>query len=206
MAKWLCGYVAMWLSGYVAKWRYGYVLGHSPKELRWMVLGKLWGVPDAWDAGSPYPPKKQISYRKFRKSINGIICIVNCIERWAHKLRRIILLHFELIASKIHFRKTENPLMFMVFGPSGCDHDSPNQLCLTLAHGMTPNNSRRILNHFNTYYVWKSRHLGHRQFWECWKRRGPRIPEDPSIVLENSEYCIDLFQKTWNRQLVIWDQ
>ena len=54
----------------------------------------------------------------------GAIFIVNIIKRIAPKLHRIILLHFGLVTFRIHFGKTLNPLIFMVFGPSGRDHDS----------------------------------------------------------------------------------
>ena len=55
--------------------------------------------------------------------------IVNCIERVAQKVRRIILLHFGLW---FHVGKTRKPFMFMVFGFGGRDDDSHNQLYLIL--------------------------------------------------------------------------
>ena len=50
----------------------------------------------------------------------------------AQKLRRIILLHGELVT--FHFHLSKNPKVFisMTFGPSGHVHDPQNQLLLTL--------------------------------------------------------------------------
>ena len=66
----------------------------------------------------------------------GGISIVNFVERVARKLRRIVLFRFGLMNFMIHFRETRKPIIFMVFGPSGCDHDSQNQLFFILE---TPN-------------------------------------------------------------------
>ena len=54
----------------------------------------------------------------------GVIFTVNTIKRIAQKLCMMILLHFRLVSSRIHFEKTRKPFMFMVFGPGGRDHDS----------------------------------------------------------------------------------
>ena len=39
---------------------------------------------------------------------------------------RIVLLHLELVTFRFQFGKTWKPSIFMVFGPSGGDHDSRN--------------------------------------------------------------------------------
>ena len=63
----------------------------------------------------------------------GAIFIINFIaQRIGQTLRRIILLHLGLVTFRIHFRKIRKPFIFMVFGPSGRDHDSQNQLYLIL--------------------------------------------------------------------------
>ena len=61
----------------------------------------------------------------------GAIFTVNIIKRLAQKLLRIIRPHFGLVTFKIHFRKTRKPIMFMVFGLGGRDHDSQNQYYLS---------------------------------------------------------------------------
>ena len=44
----------------------------------------------------------------------GVILIVSIMEGITGKLRRILLLHFGLVAYTIHFRKTRKPIMCMV--------------------------------------------------------------------------------------------
>ena len=52
-------------------------------------------------------------------------------EVWiAQKLRIIILLHLGLVNFGLHSGKTWQPIMFMVFGPSGCDHDSQKPISI----------------------------------------------------------------------------
>ena len=62
----------------------------------------------------------------------GVIFIVNIIQRTSRKLRRITLLHFGLVTFRIHFRTTRKPIILMVSGTGGRDHDSRNQLFLFL--------------------------------------------------------------------------
>ena len=62
-------------------------------------------------------------------------------KRLAQKVCRTILLRFGLVAFRFHFEKPRKLLMFMVFGPSGRDHDSQNQLFLTL---QTPRYSKQF--------------------------------------------------------------
>ena len=52
----------------------------------------------------------------------------------------------------------------MVFGPGGRIHDSQNQYYLSLEKQDTPNNSRKIPIHFQTYYFGKSQNLGNPKF------------------------------------------
>ena len=61
----------------------------------------------------------------------GPFVTVNLIKRLAQKLCRMVLSHFGLIIFRVHLGRTRKPLFLMVFGPSGCDHDSPNQLFST---------------------------------------------------------------------------
>ena len=58
--------------------------------------------------------------------------IVSIIKRLAQKLRRIILPHFGLVTFGIHFRETRKPIIVMIFGPTGRDHDPQNQYYLNL--------------------------------------------------------------------------
>ena len=53
-------------------------------------------------------------------------------KKVAQKPRRSILLHFGLITFHFHFPKIRKVVIFTIFGPGGRDHDSQNQLCLTL--------------------------------------------------------------------------
>ena len=62
----------------------------------------------------------------------GVICIVIIMKRIARKLRRIILLHFGLVAFRIHFWEIRQRFILMVFGPSGRGGDSQNQYHLSL--------------------------------------------------------------------------
>ena len=118
----------------------------------------------------------------------GDIVIVHCIKRMVQKLSGVILLHFGLIAFRLHFGRIHKVIIFMIFGPSGRDHDSPNQLSLTLD---TPNYSKRFRNNpesflQNIWFVkiseyWKSAIL------KVVEKTGPTNPEDPSsnIYLED---------------------
>ena len=72
---------------------------------------------------------------KYGKNPNvgpGDLFIVNVIKRIAQKLRIIIVLRFWLLTVRFHFGKTRKHFMFMVFWPSGHDHDSRNQHYLSL--------------------------------------------------------------------------
>ena len=62
----------------------------------------------------------------------GGILIVNIMKRIARRLCRLIQLHFGLVAFRIQYWKIRKVISFMIFGLGGRDHDSPNQLFLTL--------------------------------------------------------------------------
>ena len=82
-------------------------------------------------------------------------------KRWGKKLQRIILLHFELVTFKFHFRKNS-----------------------------------KIGFHRGILGSW---HLG--------KRRAPGNPTDPfNKFFKNLEYGINIFQKSWSGNMVIWNQ
>ena len=78
----------------------------------------------------------------------GVISIVDIIERIAQKLRIIILLHFGLGTFRIHFGKTQQVIMFMVFGLSGRVYDSQNQFIHLWRHQDTSNHAIQNLNRF----------------------------------------------------------
>ena len=64
------------------------------------------------------------------KAFFGHLCIilmVNIWQRMTQTLRISILLHSGLVTFRINFRRIRKPLMSMVFGLSGRDHDSQNQ-------------------------------------------------------------------------------
>ena len=63
---------------------------------------------------------------------SGAIFIVNLKVWIAQKLRRIILLHFGLVAFRFHIPRNRQVVMLLIFGPSGCAHDSQKQLFLIL--------------------------------------------------------------------------
>ena len=67
-----------------------------------------------------------------RASGGGGISIANFTKRIARKLRKIILPHLGLITFGINFGKTQQPIIFMVSGRGGRDHESPNQYDLPL--------------------------------------------------------------------------
>ena len=90
-------------------------------------LSKINGAPFGYgERLSPAPVKKLIPRTKSRKSREianlasgwGLVVIftVNIIERFAQKLRRIILLHFGRITFRMHVGKIREALIFMVFG------------------------------------------------------------------------------------------
>ena len=58
--------------------------------------------------------------------------IANTIVGIAGKLRTMILLHFGLITFRIDDGIIRKPLIFMVLGPGGRDHDCQNQLFSSL--------------------------------------------------------------------------
>ena len=73
---------------------------------------------------------------------------INVKKRVAQKLRIIILLHFGLITFRIHFGKTPNP-SFSCFSDLADVTMTPKTNIIYLwRHQDTPNNSRRIPNHF----------------------------------------------------------
>ena len=81
--------------------------------------------------------------------------IANIIKRIAGKLQRSILLDFGLVTSRIHYWNTRKVILFMVLGPGGRDHDSPNQLFLILEAPRYFKKSKKILKLFLKYHLWK---------------------------------------------------
>ena len=57
----------------------------------------------------------------------GGIVLVTIIQRIAQKLCRVVLLHFGIVPFRIHFGRDRKPIIFIIFGPIGHDHDSKNQ-------------------------------------------------------------------------------
>ena len=127
-------------------------------------------------------------------------------KRTARKLGRIILLDFGLVTFRIHLRKPEN---------SSFSWFSDFRTCPWLPKPI-------ILDFGDTKILWKIRETIPNPFWEmlCWEtsfvwksnnlllleKWRSKKSEDPSkIVFENLEYGINIFQKTWNGHLVIWD-
>ena len=66
--------------------------------------------------------------------------MVNIIERRDGKLLIIILLHFRLVTHRFHYWETPKPIICMVLGPGGRDHDSQNKYHLSLE---TPRHSKQ---------------------------------------------------------------
>ena len=65
-------------------------------------------------------------YTKIRLGICrglGSMFTINISFRKARKLHRIILLRIGLVTFNFHFSKIQKVFMFMIFGPSGHDHD-----------------------------------------------------------------------------------
>ena len=97
----------------------------------------------------------------------------------AQKPRRIILLHFVLVTVRVHFGKTQKPFMFMVFGPSGHDYDSQNQLFYFRRHQDTPSSSRKIAHHLSNNLSGSIKSLVIEKFDNLWADGGPHNFEDP---------------------------
>ena len=94
----------------------------------WVECGGVGLRKVAWGEEGPtkirFPAENPESPGKMRvlgRGGLGIISIIILKKRFTRKLHRIILLHLGLICFGLHFGKTENPRMFMVFGPSGRD-------------------------------------------------------------------------------------
>ena len=109
----------------------------------------------------------------------GGIFIVKDVGRLAPKLRIIIVFPFGLVTFRINFKKTRTPVIFMAFGPSGCDHDSQNQLYLVRE---TPICLKKM--RFENL-VCRHKSSGIRNRWFIWKRQGPEISEDRLICFEH---------------------
>ena len=66
-----------------------------------------------------------------------------------HFYCRIILLHFGLVTFRFLFGKTRQVMIFMFFGPSGGDHDSPNQYYSSLE---APRYYKKIKKTFESFF------------------------------------------------------
>ena len=96
------------------------------------------------------------------------ISIVEFKKRVTRKLRRIILLHFELVSFRFHLGKTRVVIICMFFGLGGHVHGPQNQLCLTLD---TPSFSKcfknkRILLEIHDF--WRFQNIGIRKLNNLW--------------------------------------
>ena len=98
----------------------------------------------------------------------------------AQKLRRTILLYAGLVTFRFHFLKIRKVLIFMIFGPSGRDHDPQKPLILTLDPPDDSKWFKKIPNRFkqilcsNILKYWKFK------IPKQLKTRVLKIPEDPS--------------------------
>ena len=104
----------------------------------------------------------------------------------ARKLHRIILLHFGLVAFRIHFPKPQ-VIIFMFFGLGGRVHDSQKPILFHLwRHQETPNNSRK-----NPDSLFQKIILGNLKTVEIenvgnYRKHGAEHPEDPSTIVSKS--------------------
>ena len=113
------------------------------------------------------------------------IFIVNLITRLAEKLHRIILLDLGLVTFRIHFGKTQQVINFMFFGPSGHDHDSPNQLFLIWE---TPRYFESPRKNHQTKHIFGHLRMSEIGTLKIFEKTGPKHPEVP----------LDKFLKIWD--------
>ena len=99
---------------------------------------------------------------RHRLIIFGAIFIVYITQRITKKLRIIFLLRFGLETSRIHFRKTRQPLIFMLFGVSDVTVTPTTNYLYLSRHRETSHNSRnkRILS---------KKYVGNLNIWEIQK-------------------------------------
>ena len=105
--------------------------------------------------------KQLISYKHLKKSGkiqmwslgDNSFCNLSKKE-WPASSVNFILLHCEQITFRFHFPNIRNILIFMIVGPSGRDHDSENQLYLTLE---TPTTFKQFKKHLEAF--WKTNHV-----------------------------------------------
>ena len=62
---------------------------------------------------------------------------------------------------------------------------------------------KKVWGHFRKYDFVKSRNFRNHFFCKCWKRWAPENDEYPFENLGNFEYGANIYQKTWNRNVVI---
>ena len=123
-------------------------------------------------------------YKGYRKKLGfgalggsrGAIFTSKFHQRVSHKLRRIILPHFGLVAFRLHSPEIKQVIVFMIFEPSGHVHDSHNQLFLTLE---TPNCFKKYKKNtkpFRNIFCWKFAKSWTSTNSENWERRVPINP------------------------------
>ena len=108
--------------------------------------------------------------------------MVNIWKRITKKVRRIILLHVGIMALLLHYGRTREPIIFMIFGFLDLSMGLKTNTIYLWRHQDAPNNSRKSQIIFEKYYLGKSRHSGNHCF-RHWKRWGLTIPEDSLISL-----------------------
>ena len=157
-----------------------------------------------------------MSYRKSRKQARAnqhvpilfcnccVIFMVNSWKRYGQKLRRIILLPFELITFWFAYGKNENP-SFLWFRDFRTCPWLPKPIIFIFGNTRIPQITRETTRSiFRKSYFWKSQHFGNRTFWKVRKRRAPTTPDDP---LNQFLKIMNMRSKSSrNGILVIWNQ
>ena len=91
-----------------------------------------------------------------------------------------MLLHFGFVTFPFHYRKTRQPLMFMILGFSDVSMIPKTNIIHFSRHQDTPNNSRRNPTSFSNMIVSEISLLGKSKCLKHSKRRALDNPDDPS--------------------------
>ena len=122
------------------------------------------------------------------------------------KLRRITLIHFGRTTFRYNFGKTRKLTIFMVFWFWNVSMTPQTNYVWLWTHRITPKASGRKPKSFLGNIIWGNLEiLNIEQAVIFWKDGGRKILK-MRMFLESLEYGMNIFRKTWNRNLVIWNQ
>ena len=149
--------------------------------------------------------------------------MVNIWKRASRKLRRIILFHFGLITFRINYGRNRKPIICIISGFSDVSMTHNTNIMRLWTPEHFKRNPKQILNHYQKV-LFGNTLFGNHISATCWNRRAQKImkirlaiswkswildqylPPKQDLFLENLEQGINIFQKTQNGNLVIWNQ